>query len=184
MSALKTPAAAVMYSPSTLLISPVSTAGGLSTPISPVSTPYGTTFPSPTSKSDHVASVLNDPGSTNTAQSIPLAGICIPDLPHGHGGWCIALHKWYDIDSKTGRMLKDWPDKWFKDSMRTKTAANLGGAYDGFLSTYPEADSMRVTDVLAVIRGKCGQHRKSWNGTPQQRYGSSLEPSEVDMMLK
>ncbi|KAF8229813.1 hypothetical protein L208DRAFT_1378762 [Tricholoma matsutake] len=92
-----------------------------------------------------------------------------PDLPRGHGGWRIALHQWYNIDPKTRCMLKDWPDKWFKDSMRTKTAAKqsqrvliaheyecLGGAYDGFLSTYPEADSMRVTDVLAAIRGKGG----------------------------
>jgi hypothetical protein len=103
MSALKTPSA-VMCSLT-----------------SPVSTCYATT---PTSESDYsVTSVSNDPGSTNGAKSIPLAGVCIPDLPRRRGGWRIALRQWYEIDPKTGRALKDWPDEWFKDSMRSKTAA-------------------------------------------------------------
>jgi hypothetical protein len=55
--------------------------------------------------------------------TIPLAGVCIPDLPRSRGGWHIALRQWYDIDPKTGYALKDWPDAWFKESMRAKTAA-------------------------------------------------------------
>ena len=119
MSALKTPSATVMCLP----IPAVSTAA-LSTPIScvstPVPTPYTTT---PTSESDYaVTSVSNDPGSTNGGKSIPLAGICIPDLPCRRGGWHIALCQWYEVDPKTGCTLKDWPNEWFKDSIRSKTA--------------------------------------------------------------
>ena len=57
------------------------------------------------------------------ANTIPLTGVCIPDLPRSRGGWHIALRQWYDIDPKTGYALKDWPDAWFKESMRAKTAA-------------------------------------------------------------
>ena len=83
MSALKSPSATVMCLP----IPPVSTVA-LSTLIScvstPVPTPYTTTL---TSESNYAAtSVSNDPGSTNGGKSIPLAGICIPDLPCRHGG--------------------------------------------------------------------------------------------------
>ena len=57
------------------------------------------------------------------ANNIPLAGVCIPDLPRGRGGWHVALRQWYDIDPKTGYALKNWPDAWFKESMRAKMAA-------------------------------------------------------------
>jgi hypothetical protein len=62
------------------------------------------------------------PELTNVAKSIPLAGVYIADLPQVRAGWCIALQQWYDVDPKTGRSLKDWPDEWFKDSMKSKTA--------------------------------------------------------------
>ena len=47
--------------------------------------------------------------TTTTTTSIPLAGVCIPDLPRSRGGWHIALHQcqWYDINPKTGYALKD-----------------------------------------------------------------------------
>ena len=61
--------------------------------------------------------------AVSLANTIPLTGVCIPDLPRSRGGWHIALHQWYDIDAKTGFALKDWPDAWFKNSMRVKTAA-------------------------------------------------------------
>ena len=57
------------------------------------------------------------------ANTIPLTGVCIPDLPRSRGGWHIALRQWYNVDPKTGYALKDWPDAWFKESMREKTAA-------------------------------------------------------------
>jgi hypothetical protein len=57
------------------------------------------------------------------ANTILLAGVCIPDLPRSRGGWHIALRQWYDINPKTGYALKDWPDAWFKGSMKAKTAA-------------------------------------------------------------
>ena len=61
--------------------------------------------------------------AVSLANTIPLAGVCIPDLPRSRGGWHIALRQWYDINPKTGYALKDWPDAWFKGSMKAKTAA-------------------------------------------------------------
>ena len=61
--------------------------------------------------------------AVSLANTIPLAGVCIPDLPRSRGGWHIALRQWYDINPKTGYALKDWPDAWFKGSMNAKTAA-------------------------------------------------------------
>jgi hypothetical protein len=61
--------------------------------------------------------------AVSLANTIPLAGVYIPDLPRSRGGWRIALRQWHDIDPKTGHALKDWPDTWYKDSMRAKTAA-------------------------------------------------------------
>ena len=61
--------------------------------------------------------------AVSLANTIPLTGVCIPDLPRSRGGWHIALRQWYDVDPKTGYALKDWPDAWFKESMRAKTAA-------------------------------------------------------------
>ena len=87
---------------------------------SPVSvSPDTSSFPSPIIP----VPALENPESTNVAKSIPLAGVYIPDLPRRRGGWRIALQQWYDVDPKTGRSLKDWPDEWFKDSMKSKTAA-------------------------------------------------------------
>ena len=48
----------------------------------------------------------------------------------------------------------------------------LGGTDDTFLAAYPEANIMRVSDLLEVIRGKSGRRRKSRNGTPEERYRS------------
>ncbi|KAF8218864.1 hypothetical protein L208DRAFT_1346357 [Tricholoma matsutake] len=127
------------------------------------------------------------------AKLIPLAGIYIPDLPRHRGGWRVALQQWNDVDPKTGQALKDWPDEWFKDAMKSKTARKqsqwaliahkfeqLGGTDDLFLDTHPGADSMRVMDVLEAIQGKNGLQRNSRNGTPQQRYSHGPEPSGVD----
>lgn len=96
-----------------------------------ISTPTTTEQPQQTSTSPIPAP---SPGATycparteqtavSLANTIPLAGVCIPDLPRSRGGWHIALRQWYDIDPKTGYALKDWPDAWFKESMRAKTAA-------------------------------------------------------------
>lgn len=76
-----------------------------------------------TEQAQAAVSLANHSGTTSTCKSIPLAGVCIPDLPRSRGGWCIALCQWYNIDPKTGCALKDWPDAWFKDLMRVKTAA-------------------------------------------------------------
>ena len=48
----------------------------------------------------------------------------------------------------------------------------LGGTDNTFLAAYPEANTMRVSDLLEVIRGKNGRRRKSRNGTPEERYRS------------
>ena len=48
----------------------------------------------------------------------------------------------------------------------------LGGTDDTFLAAYLEANTMRVSDLLGAIRGKHGWRRKSWNGTPEQRFSS------------
>ena len=66
---------------------------------------------------------MTEQTAVSLANTIPLTGVCIPDLPRSRGGWHIALHQWYNIDPKTGYALKDWPDAWFKESMRAKTAA-------------------------------------------------------------
>ena len=49
---------------------------------------------------------------------------------------------------------------------------SLGGTDDSFLAVYPEANTMRVSDLLGAIRGKHGRRRKSQNGTPEQRDSS------------
>ena len=59
---------------------------------------------------------------------------------------------------------------------------SLGGTDDAFIAAYPEANTMRVSDLLEAIRGKHGRRRKtrswSWNGTQEQRNNSpSSEPT-------
>jgi hypothetical protein len=53
---------------------------------------------------------------------------------------------------------------------------SLGGTDVAFLATYPAANVMKVSDLLEAIRGKHGRHRKSWNGTPEERYNSRRSP--------
>jgi hypothetical protein len=79
------------------------------------------TSPSPAPAA--VTNVTEQTAAVSLANTIPLTGVCIPDLPRSRGGWHIALRQWYKIDPKTGYALKDWPDAWFKESMRSKTAA-------------------------------------------------------------
>jgi hypothetical protein len=97
--------------------------------------PAVTSMPTPTTEQLEQTSTSTSPapGATCPAMTeqtavsllntIPLTGVCIPDLPRSRGGWHIALRQWYNIDPKTGYALKDWPDAWFKESMRVKTAA-------------------------------------------------------------
>jgi hypothetical protein len=66
---------------------------------------------------------MTEQTAVSLAKTIPLTGVCIPNLPWSRGGWHIALRQWYNVDPKTGYALKDWPDIWFKESMRAKTAA-------------------------------------------------------------
>ncbi|KAF8798601.1 hypothetical protein BYT27DRAFT_7122783 [Phlegmacium glaucopus] len=96
----------------------------ISTP-SPVPTAFTTLTPSCFQPESEQAATLvtTNNSAVGTGKCIPLAGVCIPDLPRSRGSWRIALRQWYDVDPKTGRALKDWPDEWFKDSMRGKTAA-------------------------------------------------------------
>jgi hypothetical protein len=58
---------------------------------------------------------------------------------------------------------------------------SLGGTNDTFIAAYPEANTMRVSDLLEAIRGKHGRRRKSRKGTPEQRCSrtgsSSPEPT-------
>lgn len=124
MSALKTPSTAC---------SQLNTLPGLLSPPAITST-----MPTPTAEQPEQTSISHSPASgaiccpsqatteqtvVSLANTIPLTGVCIPDLPRSRGGWLIALHQWYNIDPKTGYALKDWPDAWFKESMRGKTAA-------------------------------------------------------------
>lgn len=77
--------------------------------VSPILTPDTSSLTSPIqlnfSSPDHAPALVpldNNPRLTNAAKSIPLAGVCIPDLPQHRGGWHIALRQWYDVDPKTG----------------------------------------------------------------------------------
>jgi hypothetical protein len=120
MSALKTP------SESTACTLP-----GLVNPLATTSTTTSTTEQPSTSPNPLPVAApgaiycpaMTEQTAVPLANTIPLTGVCIPDLPRSRGGWHIALHQWYNIDPKTGHALKDWPDAWFKDSMRGKTAA-------------------------------------------------------------
>ena len=119
MSALKTPESTAC----TQLVN-----NGLTNPIISIPTPTSTEQPeqTPTTPSQapgYLATSRTEQTAVSLANTIPLTGVCIPDLPRSRGGWHIALHQWYNIDPKTGYALKDWPDAWFKESMRAKTAA-------------------------------------------------------------
>ena len=121
MSALKTPSESTERSQLEL-----NTLPGLLNP--PATTPMPTSsteLPEQTSTSPSPAPspAMTEPTAVLLANTIPLTGVCIPDLPRSRGGWHIALCQWYNIDPKTGYALKDWPEAWFKDSMRAKTAA-------------------------------------------------------------
>ena len=119
MSALKTPSTAC---------SQLNTLPDLLNP------PAITSIPTPTTEQSPAPSLspgaICCPATTeqtvvtvSLADTIPLTGVCIPDLPRSRGGWHIALRQWYDVDPKTGYALKYWPEAWFKESMRSKTAA-------------------------------------------------------------
>ena len=128
MSALKTPV------PSTACSQLVNTppASGLPNSITSLTTidlekqPTSTTTTSqpqtPTTPST-ICPARTEQTAVTVANTILLTKVCIPDLPWSRGGWQIALRQWYDINPKTGYALKDWPDAWFKESMRAKTAA-------------------------------------------------------------
>jgi hypothetical protein len=146
LSALKTPSESTAASCSQLLSTPTGlqvlnpkTSESVPTPTteqqtptraSPTTTNPGATYcPTNNNLEQAAVSLANcdrDSSASRTSAcnlSIPLAGVCIPDLPRSRGGWHIALRQWYNIDPKTGYALKHWPDAWFKDSMREKTAA-------------------------------------------------------------
>jgi hypothetical protein len=123
MSALKTPSTACSQLVNT----------GLPNPIISIPTPTSTEQPDrdqtltsqapDATLADCLARTDSEQTAVSLANTIPLTGVCIPDLPRSRGGWRIALRQWYNIDPKTGYALKDWPDSWFKESMRAKTAA-------------------------------------------------------------
>jgi hypothetical protein len=125
MSALKTPSTASTACTHTL--------PGFPNPIPSIPTPTAEQHEQiPPSDSPNLASgakycpartEVTEQTAVPSANTIPLAGVYIPDLPRSRGGWRIALRQWHDIDPKTGHALKDWPDTWFKDLMRAKTAA-------------------------------------------------------------
>jgi hypothetical protein len=130
MSVLKTPTACSQI---VTVDTPGLPQAGLQVPNQIIST-HTTTTKQPKQTLQTSTSPIPAPGATycparteqtavSLANTIPLAGVCIPDLPRSRGGWHIALRQWYDIDPKTGYALKDWPDTWFKELMRAKTAA-------------------------------------------------------------
>ena len=57
------------------------------------------------------------------ATNLPLMDINIPDLPRSKGTWEQAIAQWFEIDPRTGVALKDWPEEWYKGSMRRKTGS-------------------------------------------------------------
>ncbi|KAF8222063.1 hypothetical protein L208DRAFT_1525912 [Tricholoma matsutake] len=193
MSALKTPptACSQLNTPPGLLDSVTSNVRMPTTDQQTLTSPHpalGATYCS-TRTEQAAVSLANSSGTTSACKSIPLARVCIPDLPQSQSGWHIALRQWYNIDPKTGCALKDWPDAWFKESMRAKTAAkwsqwaliaheyeHLGGTDVTFPAAYPEVNTMRVSDLLEAIQGKHGWRRKSQNNTPEQRYSGSPSP--------
>ena len=63
------------------------------------------TSPSSASALATLGAIYSPASSISLANTIPLAGVCIPDLPQSQGGWHIALHQWYDTDPKTGYAL-------------------------------------------------------------------------------
>ncbi|KAF8228320.1 hypothetical protein L208DRAFT_1488670 [Tricholoma matsutake] len=127
MSALKTPptACSQLNTPPGLLDSITSDVRTPTTDQQTLTSPCpapGATYCS-TRTEQAAVSLANSSGTMSACKSIPLAGVCIPDLPWSQGGWHITLRQWYNIDPKTGCALKDWPDAWFKESMRAKMAA-------------------------------------------------------------
>ena len=133
MSALKTPSESTACSqlntvPAHSLLNPPATTS-IPTSTSDLSTTEQNSAVSMVSTSPRpaplvaVTNVTEQTAAVSLANTIPLTGVCIPDLPRSRGGWRIALRQWNKIDPKTGYALKDWPDAWFKESMRSKTAA-------------------------------------------------------------
>lgn len=125
MSTLKTPLASMcppMNNAGLSITSPVSVSPDTSSSPSPILPTGQLNFLLPDQAAATLVPASENPESTNMAKLIPLAGIYIPDLPQCRGGWHIALQQWNDVNPKTGQALKDWPDEWFKDAMKSKTA--------------------------------------------------------------
>jgi hypothetical protein len=127
MSALKTPEATAC-SQLVAVNTPGLPQAGLpnqiiSTPTTTTEQPKQSPIPAPSPGAINCPATRTEQTAVSLANTIPLAGVCIPDLPRSRGGWHIALRQWYDVDPKTGYALKDWPDSWFKESMRSKTTA-------------------------------------------------------------
>ena len=123
MSALNTPFTTSNHLPNPITSIPTPTTEQLERSLPSTSPSILRCLAPPTPPSATYCQARTEQTAVSLTNTIPLAGVCIPDLPRSRGGWHIALRQWYDIDPKTGYALKDWPDAWFKESMREKTGA-------------------------------------------------------------